>query len=465
MATVHPSATIEMASAVLHRRAVLGKWLAAAGRSLLVFAGRSPSRNYPDNVYEFRASSHFLFLVGYPIEGAALLLSEGRATLFVHRTTEADALWHGETPSPEAIQAATRVDEVRFLDELDAVTDKLPALLRLPLQTPLSSLSSAEQALLEQMIAQRLQHDDFALSEIRRAAAVTVRAHRAGMAATRPGVRVSAIRAAMEREILAEDFTTAYGSIVTTSGEVLHTRERWGICGPSDLLLADVGAESDLGWASDVTRTWPTGGRFSPSQRAVYDLVLASQLAAIDNVGPGVRYRDIHLAASRVLVSGLRDFGLLHGDIDGLLERGAHSLFFPHGIGHLLGLDVHDMEDFGDRAGYAPGRQRSEQFGLCYLRLDRDLKPGMVVTIEPGLYFVPAILRSERLLAPLRGDVRLDKLAQFVDVRGIRIEDDVLVTDSGREVLTAALEKRADQVESLVESLAESLVDTGSERS
>ena len=455
MATVHPSATVEMASAVSRRRAVLGQWLASTGGSLLIWAGRSPSRNYPDNVYEFRASSHFLFFVGVPIECAALLVSEGRSTLFVHRTTEADALWHGETPSPEAFQAATRVDAVRFLDELDAVLQPLPGLLQLPLHKPLSALSDAEQALLDQLISQRLAHDDFALAEIRRAAAVTVRAHRAGMAATRPGVRVSAVRAAMEREILAEDFTTAYGSIVTTSGEVLHTRERWGVCGPSDLLLADVGAESDLGFASDVTRTWPTGGRFSPSQRAAYDLVLAAQLAAIDTVGPGVRYRDVHLAASRVIVSGLRDVGLLSGDIDGLLERGAHALFFPHGIGHLLGLDVHDMEDFGDRAGYAPGRTRSDQFGLCYLRLDRDLAPGMVVTIEPGLYFVPAILRSERLLGPLRGDVRLDKLTQFADVRGIRTEDDVLVTHSGREVLTAALEKRADQIESLVGTVSE----------
>jgi len=150
------------------------------------------------------------------------------------------------------------------------------------------------------------------------------------------------------------------------------------------------------------------------------------------------------------LVSGLRDLGLLVGDNDGLLVRASHGLFFPHCDVHVLVMFFHDMEDFGDRAGYAPGRTRSEQFGLCYLRLDRDLLPGMVVTIEPGIYFVPAILRSERLLAPLRGDFRADKLAQFADVRGIRIEDDVLVTDSGCEVLTASLEKRAADIEALV---------------
>jgi Xaa-Pro aminopeptidase len=442
----------QLASALVRRRGALLGLLAnrLSDRPLLVLAGQPPARNYPDNTYEFRASSHFLYLAGLPMEGAALLLHRGQSTLFVHRSTEADALWHGETASPESLQVTTGVDAVRYLDELEGVTGALSGLLRLPLRS--SVATAEEQVLLDALIELRLCHDDHAVSEMRRAAAVTVRAHRAGMAVTRPGVRVSVIRAAMEREILAENFTNAYGSIVTTCGEVLHTHDRSGTCGPSDLLLADVGAESDLGWASDVTRTWPTGGRFTPSQRAMYELVLASQLAAIAAVRPGARYRDIHLVACRVLVAGLRDVGLLAGEVDGLLERGAHALFFPHGIGHLLGLDVHDMEDFGDRAGYAPGRQRSQQFGLCYLRLDRDLQPGMAVTIEPGIYFVPAILRSERLLAPLRGDFRPDKLGQFADVRGIRIEDDVLVTATGHEVLTAQLGKRPDEVEAMVSS-------------
>ncbi len=432
------------------RRGLVAQRLSEAcgGRPLLVRAGHAPSRNYPDNTYEFRASSHFLYLAGLPIEGAALLLDGERTTLFVHRTTEADALWHGETASPDALQSITGVDSVRFLDELDSTIARLPVPLELPHRFS-SSAETEQQALVDALIEIRLCHDEHAIFEMRRAAAVTVRAHRAGMAATRPGVRVSAVRAAMEREIIAANFTNAYSSIVTTHGEVLHTHDRGGVCGPSDLLLADVGAESELGWASDVTRTWPTSGRFSPSQRAMYDLVLSAQQAAISAVRPGVRYRDVHLTACRVLVQGLRDHGLLVGDVDGLLERGAHALFFPHGIGHLIGLDVHDMEDFGDPAGYAKGRTRSSQFGLCYLRLDRDLVAGNAVTIEPGIYFVPAILRSERLLAPLRGDFRPDKLTQFADVRGIRIEDDVLVTATGHEVLTAALGKQADEVQAL----------------
>jgi Xaa-Pro aminopeptidase len=439
-----------MTSALRRRRAALAKTLSTAcgGKPLLCRAGRPPSRNYPDNVYEFRASSHFLYLAGLPLEGAALLLDGDRSTLFVHRTTEADALWHGESASPDALRQATGVDAVRYLDELQAFCQRLPPPLELPLRGSVADSPELE-ALVDAMIELRLRHDEHAISEIRRAAAVTVRAHRAGMAATSPGVRVSVVRAAMEREILAENFTTAYGSIVTTHGEVLHTLDRSSVCGLNDLLLADVGAESDLGFASDVTRTWPTSGRFSASQRAMYDLVLAAQTTAIAAVRPGVRYRDVHLAACRVLLRGLIDHGLFVGELDGLIERGAHALFFPHGIGHLLGLDVHDMEDFGDRAGYAPGRTRASQFGLCYLRLDRDLAPGNAVTIEPGLYFVPAILRSDRLVAPLRGDFRPDKLAQFADVRGIRIEDDVLVTATGHEVLTAGLGKGAAEVEAM----------------
>ena len=254
----------------------------------------------------------------------------------------------------------------------------------------------------------------------------------------------------MEQPILAADFTLAYPSIVTTHGEILHTHDRSGTCRAGELLLADVGAESDTGWASDVTRTWPVSGTYSPSQRAIYDIVLSAQTAAIAAVRPGVRYRDVHLVACRVLCAGLVEEGLLSGTVDGLVERGAHALFFPHGVGHLLGMDVHDMEDLGDRAGYAPGRSRSPQFGLGYLRLDRDLAPGMAVTIEPGLYFVPHILHHKTLTAPFGRDFHPARLDHFADVRGIRIEDDVLVTATGCEVLTRSIPKTASEIEAVM---------------
>jgi Xaa-Pro aminopeptidase len=415
----------------------------------LVQAGTPPSRNYPANTYDYRASSHFLYLTGLSLPGAALLLSGAGATLYCEPPAEDDALWHGDTPGWDELQAKSGVDRVRPLHELPEALARLPAqgVGRLPLP---ASPGPADGRLAAAIIALRLCHDEAAVRELRRAAQVTAQAHQLGMGATRPGVRESVVRAAMEAPILAADFTTAYASIVTVRGEVLHNHDRRGTCRAGDLLLADVGAETDTGWAGDVTRTWPVSGRFSATQRAIYDIVLAAQAEAIAAVRPGVRYRDVHLRASAVIARGLVDEGLLRGDPDGLVERGAHALFFPHGIGHLLGLDVHDMEDLGDRAGYAPGRSRSAQFGLCYLRLDRDLQEGMAVTIEPGIYFVPSILQSERLCAPFAADLDRDRLARFADVRGIRIEDDVLVTATGAEVLTAAIPKDPRAVEAAV---------------
>ena len=418
---------------------------ALLGTPAVVSAGAPPSRNYPANLYEFRATSHFLYLVGIPLVDAVLVLADGRAELFVPPMAPDDPLWHGEQPGLDEIQAVTGVDRVRVLPELPAHVATLGPAGRLPLVAA-AQRTPADEQLIEAILALRLCHDDFAVHELRRAAAVTVRAHAAGHQAARSGASVASVRAAMEQPILEADFTTAYSSIVTVRGEVLHNFARSGCCQAGELLLADVGAESDSGWASDVTRTWPVSGQLSPSQRAMYELVLAAQKAAIATVRPGIRYRDVHRTACRVLAAGLRDEGLLTGEVDSLVERGAHALFFPHGVGHLLGLDVHDMEDFGDRAGYAPGRSRSSQFGLCYLRLDRDLAPGMAVTIEPGLYFVPAILNSEALTAPFRDVLRRDALPRFADVRGIRIEDDVLVTASGHEVLTAAIPKEVADI-------------------
>jgi Xaa-Pro aminopeptidase len=183
-------------------------------------------------------------------------------------------------------------------------------------------------------------------------------------------------------------------------------------------------------------------------------VVLAAHDAAIAALRPGVEYRDVHLLACLVLAEGLVDLGLLRGNPQDLVDRDAHALFFPHGIGHLLGLDVHDMEDFGDLAGYAPGRQRSERFGLGYLRLDRPLQEGMVVTIEPGFYQVAALLQNPQCRDTYRDVINWDRLEQFSDVRGIRIEDDVWVTADGSEVLTAALPTQAAAIESLVRAAA-----------
>jgi Xaa-Pro aminopeptidase len=260
------------------------------------------------------------------------------------------------------------------------------------------------------------------------------------------------IHALVEAVFRAEGMDPSYGSIVTVRGEVLHGHATSTPMAPTQLLLVDAGAEALSGYASDVTRTWPVSGTFTPRQREVYETVLEAQEAAISLCRPGVRYRDVHLAACRVIARALLDWGLLRGSVDGLVEQGAHAVFFPHGVGHLIGLDVHDMELFGDRAGYAPGRERADQFGLGYLRLDRDLEAGIAVTIEPGIYLVPAILRDQALRARLGDAVDWARAESWLPFGGIRIEDDVLVTDGEPEILTPDIPKKAAAVEALVGS-------------
>ncbi|MEM9452750.1 MAG: aminopeptidase P family protein [Myxococcota bacterium] len=461
------------ASVFTSRRTVLAEHLGDA--TALVFAGGLRARNYPANVFPYRADSHFLYLVGAALPDAALLVQGKRAELFVPPQDKDDPLWHGPLPGPDDIARATGVDAVRPLDDLPRAlkaagggerVSTLPSadpLTRYRQRTllgrrwpgqvfpPPGELRDTDLVLADAMIALRLTHDAAALAMIRRAVDGTAAAHRAGMATTRPGVLEHEVRAAMEREILSRGMAPAYNSIVTVHGEILHNTTYDHTLGEHDLVLADVGAELE-GWANDVTRTWPVHGTFSGPQRALYEIVLQAQLDAIARVRSGVRYRDVHLTACLTLARGLVDEGLLRGDPESLVERGAHALFFPHGVGHLLGLDVHDMEDLGDRAGYAPDRARSDQFGLGYLRLDRDLAPGMVVTIEPGLYLVPAILERESLVGPFVADRSFDpeRLHHFSEVRGIRIEDDVLCTTTEPEVLTAAIPKQPSAVEAAV---------------
>ena len=449
-----------------HRRSKLAARLGT--RPALIASGSARPRNYTANTYPFRASSHFLYLFGLAAERDAFAFYDGATwALYLPPRDPDDALWEGPRPSFAAIAESTGC-AVHGVPELDrALHGRDVATLPAPdLETCEAQgrwlgrdvrprrFSAADEALADAIISLRLQHDDAAIAELRLAAAATDAAHRAGMRATRPGLRESSVRAAMEAEILARDLTVAYGSIVTTHGEVLHNEQHHRPLGSSDMILADVGAESPGGWAGDVTRAWPVAGRFSTAQRELYEVVLAAQRRAIEAVRPGVRYRDVHLLAGRALSDGLVDLGLLRGDPAELHADGVVASFFPHGVGHLLGLDVHDMEDLGDRAGYAPGRTRDPAPGMRYLRLDRDLAPGMALTIEPGIYFIPAILEDPALDARTGGRVDRARAAAFVaaGARGIRIEDDLLVTPDGHEVLTAAVPKTVAAVEAAMQS-------------
>jgi Xaa-Pro aminopeptidase len=429
---------------------------------VMLWAGSGSARNFPANKFLFRASSHFLYFAGLPLERAAIRLDQGKMTLFMDAESPASALWHGESPTPEAIAAQLGANTVYPYSKLAkwgkdcatiAVQDPLTrqqqqGILQREIQPP-PATTGQDLDLVQAIVTLRLTHDTAALAELRQAAAISVEAHQAGMRATRRAKTEAAVRAAMEAVILAHQATPAYNSIVTVHGEVLHNEHYHHLLQPNDLLLADVGAEVASGWASDITRTWPVSGKFSPTQRALYEVVLTAHDRGIAAMRPGIEYQDIHWLACQAIAEGLVDLGILRGNPTDLVERDAHALFFPHGVGHLLGLDVHDMEDLGDLAGYAPGRTRSDRFGVGYLRLNRPLQTGMLVTIEPGFYQVPAILNDRDRRQQYQDCVNWERLAQFSDVRGIRIEDDVLVTADGPEVLTAELPTAITAIEAI----------------
>jgi Xaa-Pro aminopeptidase len=288
------------------------------------------------------------------------------------------------------------------------------------------------------------------IGEIKSAVDTTARMHHTAMQRTVPGRQ--------EREVAGflTGIAEAYGRglsfrpTCSVRGEVLHNHDYSRTLEAGDLLLVDAGATSAEHYAGDVTRVIPVGGSFTDRQRAVYDAVLDAQKSAIDAMEPGVPFRRLHLRACRVLTEHLMDLGLMHGDAEEAVAAGAHALFFPHGLGHMLGLDVHDMENLGeDRVGYARDQERSEQFGLHTLRLARPLRTGFVVTVEPGCYFIPKLIEQWRAEQRHTAFIDYKAVAAFEGFGGIRIEDDVLVTDEGPQILGPDLPKTATAVEDL----------------
>lgn len=430
----------------------------------VLLIGNGPlARNIPLARHPFRQDSSVLFFTGCTRPNAAFLIEAGgESTLFLVPPDADDPLWHGYSWTLEEVGKELGFDHVLPLDQLEArcaphrgrllglavsdprATARASALTGQAMQFGVPDKAGSNE-LIEAIIALRRCLGADEVDQVRLAAAVTNRAHRAAMSITRPGVPERHIAALFDSVVHAAGMQTAYKSIVTVRGEVLHNEDYENLCGEDDMLLLDGGAEAPSGYASDVTRTWPVRGRFDGRQRAAYDAVLTAQLEAISMVRPGVRYREIHDRASLVLAEWLVHEGLLRGEPQALVERGAHALFFPHGVGHLLGLDVHDMEAFGDRVAYAPGRTRSPLFGTGYLRLDLDLEPGMIVTIEPGFYLVPAIFADRELTRRFADVINHEESYRWRRVN-IRIEDDVLCTAAGPEVLTAAIPKLPDEL-------------------
>jgi Xaa-Pro aminopeptidase len=436
----------------------------AVNAPVLLMANGERARNLPMNILPWRQDSSFLYFTGCDVPGAAALIEDGSLTLFLPPVGDQDELWHGPTPTPaeqaDRLGAEACVSTVRLEDRVRAAEPLVLAVADENVNRSVAAWTdkslrfgslNGDDALIDAIIRMRQTKSAAELDAMRQAAAHSKVAHEAVIAATRPGTSERTLDALFTAVLAARGCTTGYGTILTQRGEVLHNHDHTGICEAGRLMLLDGGGEVSSGYGVDITRTWPVSGTFTARQRAAYDAVLAAQLASINACRTGTWYREVHDASSRVIAQFLVDERLLTTDAETAVERGAHALFFPHGVGHHLGLDVHDLENFGDRPSYPKGMARPDQFGTCNLRLNLPLQPDWVVTIEPGFYVVPAILRDATLRDRFKDIVDFNRAEQWLGFGGIRIEDDIRITDGAPEVLTHVA-KTVGELEALVGS-------------
>jgi Xaa-Pro aminopeptidase len=441
-----------------------------SGLLLFLSNGESPM-NYAANPYHYRQDSTFLYFFGLSFPGLAALIDvdSGRQTVFGDDLDLGDIIWMGPQPSLKSRCLKVGVSDVRPLADLptvlqDAVRSGRPVHFLPPYRAENSlwlerllgiraeavkNFASSE--FVRAVVAQRSLKSPQEIAEIESALAVSALMYREAMAMARPGVYEREIAGRMEGIALAGGGRLAFPAIVTVHGETLHNHDHGNILKKGDLLLIDSGAEAASGYASDITRTVPVGGRFAARQQDIYETVLAMQLNAMAMIRPGVSYRSVHLKACELLVDRLKDMKLMKGDSAAAVAAGAHALFFPHGLGHMMGLDVHDMEDLGEaHVGYGDQAKRSQQFGLAYLRLARKLEPGHVLTVEPGVYFIPALIdqwSSTRMHAEF---IRYAEVEKYRHFGGVRIEDDVLVTARGCRVLGPPIAKKPEDLQRAV---------------
>ena len=430
---------------------------------VLIAAGLPIPIDGTDQFHDFHAHPEFQYLTGVAEPGATLVWeADGGWRLFTPSLSIEDRVWMSEPPSPQEQSERTGVETDDFSalgDWLAARRGRSLALLgnrdieQRAAEYGVPNWSALEVALDEQATEQigtalaerRRAKDSLELAHLRRAVDAAVAGHFRAWRAARAGLSERDVQIEMEAEFFRfGGQRTAYSSIVGSgpNSAILHGSPGDRVLRDGDLVLIDAGPEI-RGYASDVTRTFPVAAAFSPLQRELYELVLAAQREAIAAVRPGVEYKQLHLRAAATIAQGLVDAGILRGAPDDLVAQDAHALFFPHGLGHMLGLSTHDC------AGYLEGRAPEDRFGLASLRTDLPLEPGYVVTIEPGIYFIPALLTDAERRERHRGNVVWDRVDQLLDFGGIRIEDDVLVTDDGCELLSAALPSDAGEIEAL----------------
>lgn len=423
--------------------------LAAAipsGLALILGNGESPM-NYAGNDYPFRQDSNFRYFAGHARPDLALTVdAAGRSQLWGDDVSLDHIVWMGEQPAVRELAAAVgadyggtraqlaelltrHADEVRYLPPYRAAR-------RDYLRATVGHHDRPDGDLVRAVIAQRSVKSAAEIAEMEKAVRTSLQMHAAARRHAAPGQLEAAAAGVVEGIAVAAGGRLAYPAIVTRNGHVLHNHYHGNVLEAGDLLLIDAGAETPSGYAGDLTRTFAVGRPLTDRQRAVYNIVDRARTEAIAAARPGVANFDLHLGAGRTIAAGLKDLGLIKGDPAEAVAAGAHALFMPHGLGHMIGLDVHDMEDLGeDLVGYDAEFTRSEQFGTRNLRLGKRLAEGYVITVEPGIYFIPVLIDRWRAEGKHADFIDYEALAAYRDFGGIRLEDDVVITAEGSRTL------------------------------
>ncbi len=435
---------------------------------VILFLGNDESpMNYSDNPYHFRQDSSFLYFFGLSYAGLAAVIDvdESRETIFGNDLTVDDIVWMGTQPTIKEKSQRVGVEHTAPLNKLGEVLQQAQQKNRkihsLPPYRPehflkifdllgiqISDAASVE--LIKAVVEQRNTKTEEEIAEIEKAVNISVDMHLTAYKMARPGITEAQIAAAAHRVALASGGQLSFPIIATIHGETLHNHYHGNTLKSGDLFLMDVGAETSMGYAGDLSSTMPVDPTFTDRQREIYRVALTAHLAAVGVLKPGVRFKDVHLLVCKTIAEGMKALGFMRGDVDEAVAQGAHALFFQCGTGHMMGLDVHDMENLGEvYVGYEEGESKSTQFGLKSLRLARELKPGFVLTIEPGIYFIPQLIDMWKTEKKFADFINYDKVEAYKDFGGLRNEENYLITQTGHRLLGKPVPKTIGEVEAI----------------
>ncbi len=442
---------------------------------ILLFIGNQESSfNYPANTYAFRQDSSFLYFFGLDMPNlvGVLDIDQQKDHIFGNDVDMDDIIWMGSQPTMKELGAKVGVENTANLTQLDEFINQTIACGRkihflppyrgehklqltglLGLQ-PYKLVNYVSKDLIRAVVKLREIKEAVEIEEIEKAIEIAWEMHTTSIKmAAKPGRVEQEIAGTIEGIALSRGAAVSFPVILSVHGETLHNHHHDNVIEVGQMMVTDAGAETNMHYASDITRTVPVGGKFNDRQKGIYQAVLNANLKAIEAIKPGVEYRIVHFIAAKTLIEGLIEAGVMKGDAQAAVDAEAHTLFMPHGLGHMMGLDVHDLESVGENfVGYDEKTTRSSNFGTAYLRLGKELKPGYVLTVEPGCYFIPALIdqwKSENKLAQF---INYDVVETYKDFGGIRIEDDVLVTENGNRVLGKPIPKTIDEIELLMAS-------------